>query len=286
MEVRKELNVTKAAKNLYLPQPTVSRYIQVLEEELGVTLFICEGKRKMQLSEAGKIYYDIFERFQNELRDAKRLQRTRQKTLHFDYNIGWNISTFLPDIITQCRKKDSDLYISIECMEFSDPVDAIVKHRLDAILTLANYPQHHSTIRQEKVTSIRRVIIYSEILIPPHYVHGLEDFRDFEFFVISDDRIQQFRTEIENYCKTYHFVPRLRMLTNMETVIANVENGQGVSILDEWGKNMEGKGIHYVELNSNHDICIAWNSQAQTELSAIQILKEEFIQYFETHVIV
>lgn len=171
-------------------------------------------------------------------------------------------------------------------MEFPDLLDVILNHRLDAILTLADYPQHHSMICQEKVTSIRRVIIYSELLIPPHYVHGPEDFRDFEFFVISDDRIQQLRTEIENYCKNYHFVPELRMLTNMETVIANVENGQGVAILDEWGKNIEGKGSHHVELNSNHDICIARNRQAVTELSAIQNLTEGFIHYFETHVIV
>ena len=38
VEVAKELNYAKAAANLYISQPAVSRHIISLEKELGVTL--------------------------------------------------------------------------------------------------------------------------------------------------------------------------------------------------------------------------------------------------------
>lgn len=54
MEVAQELNITKAAQNLNMAQPPLSRQIQLLEEELGVKLFD-RSKKKIQLTEEGKL---------------------------------------------------------------------------------------------------------------------------------------------------------------------------------------------------------------------------------------
>ena len=53
LETGKHLSFTKAAQNLYLPQPAVSRYIAALEQELGVTLFVRENSRNISLSDEG-----------------------------------------------------------------------------------------------------------------------------------------------------------------------------------------------------------------------------------------
>lgn len=48
-------NITKAAKQLHITQPTLSRQIMDLESELGVTLFDRQ-QRRMELTQAGVLF--------------------------------------------------------------------------------------------------------------------------------------------------------------------------------------------------------------------------------------
>jgi DNA-binding transcriptional LysR family regulator len=52
LAVARHENISRAAEELNLTQPTLSRQIAELEEELGAALFV-RGKRKTQLTEAG-----------------------------------------------------------------------------------------------------------------------------------------------------------------------------------------------------------------------------------------
>lgn len=53
--IAKEENITRAAEKLNITQPTLSRQIQDLEEEVGVILLL-RGKRKVALTDAGFLY--------------------------------------------------------------------------------------------------------------------------------------------------------------------------------------------------------------------------------------
>ena len=52
LTVAKEQSFTKAAEQLHITQPTLSRQMAAFEEELGVTLFIRNGK-KISLTDEG-----------------------------------------------------------------------------------------------------------------------------------------------------------------------------------------------------------------------------------------
>ena len=54
LAVAQEKNITRAAENLHVTQPTLSRQIGDLEEELGTTLFV-RGKRSLELTEDGAL---------------------------------------------------------------------------------------------------------------------------------------------------------------------------------------------------------------------------------------
>lgn len=52
LAVAREENITAAANVLHITQPTLSKQLKDLEDELGATLFI-RGKRKITLTEDG-----------------------------------------------------------------------------------------------------------------------------------------------------------------------------------------------------------------------------------------
>ena len=56
VEVAKELNYAKAAANLYISQPAVSRHVIALENDLGVTLF-SRSRHNVALTSAGMRFY-------------------------------------------------------------------------------------------------------------------------------------------------------------------------------------------------------------------------------------
>ena len=65
VEVAQELNYAKAASNLFISQPAVSRHIISLENDLGVELFV-RSRHHVALTSAGNLFYseakDILER--------------------------------------------------------------------------------------------------------------------------------------------------------------------------------------------------------------------------------
>ena len=71
VEVAKQgLNVSEAAETLHTSQPGISKQIRLLEDELGIQVFIRNGKRVVAVSEPGQQVLDIAGRI---LREAQNL---------------------------------------------------------------------------------------------------------------------------------------------------------------------------------------------------------------------
>jgi LysR family transcriptional regulator, cys regulon transcriptional activator len=64
--VRHDLNISRAANSLQVSQPGLSRQVQLLEENLGVELFVRNSKRLVRLSEAGTTILALAERLLKE----------------------------------------------------------------------------------------------------------------------------------------------------------------------------------------------------------------------------
>ena len=71
--VRQGLNVSEAAEALYTSQPGVSKQIQLLEEELGVALFVRRGKRIVGLTPPGQAAIAIVQRILDEAENLRRV---------------------------------------------------------------------------------------------------------------------------------------------------------------------------------------------------------------------
>ena len=74
--VRRDLNISDAAAALYTSQPGISKQVKLLEEELGIDIFVRNGKRIVDLTEPGRAVLDIARRV---LRETDNLKQVGQE---------------------------------------------------------------------------------------------------------------------------------------------------------------------------------------------------------------
>lgn len=115
MEVARHRNFTKAAQALHISQPSISKMIKVLEEELGVPLF-ARTTRQIELTDAGKAVLNeaqhIIHSFQNlksELSDVMQL-KTGNILFGLPPMVG---ASFFPKIIGQFNHKYPGITIKL-----------------------------------------------------------------------------------------------------------------------------------------------------------------------------
>ena len=259
LETGKYLSFTKAAQNLYLPQPAVSRYISALEQELGVALFIRENSRNISLSDEGTLFFNFFQRYYSELNNIRRMLGNTTSNLRLGYNIGWNISSFLPNIVKECQEENPNFQISFECLGFRDLLQAINDKHLDAVIITDDYVEGKTDLSRYKFTSIQRIVVYSELLPGYDKITEPKDFSNYTFYMVDDPKVSAICQDIEVLFRPFGFIPKFTAVPNINTVFAAVENGQGVAILDGWYQGIHHPGIHYLELPYTLPISIAWH---------------------------
>ena len=71
--LRRELNISDAAAALYTSQPGISKQIKLLEEELGIDIFVRNGKRIVALTEPGRAVLEIARRMLHETDNLKQV---------------------------------------------------------------------------------------------------------------------------------------------------------------------------------------------------------------------
>lgn len=129
-------NVTTAAQHLYISQPTLSRQIKALEEELGVKLFERNNKQ-MRLTEAGRAFYSDSEGFikhmQTVIKNVQAAGDGKVGTLRL--TLPFVMHEVLRQPLALMRQRYPGVSISLEAYNF-DEVPSAVRHGLyDAGIT-------------------------------------------------------------------------------------------------------------------------------------------------------
>lgn len=283
LEIANEKSFTKAANNLYITQPAISRYIASFEKELGLCLFDRVNKQ-VSLTEAGELYYDLFRRFEVEFENIEKktsiLNCKRKGNLRMGYLVGWSVSSFLPNILKSFSKRNPDISVSVECLEMDELIQALKTNKLDMILVLDDCINGIADINKQKITEIQILILYSmfhRLAVKKNLTPY--DFKEEIFYVVDGDGVHNREGEIRNYCKSYNFVPHLRRVQSMESILASVENGLGVTFLDVWGRNIDTSSFKHILLDSKHKISMGWNKMNKSE--TVQLLVDEVLLHFE-----
>ena len=278
LEAAYHLNFTRAAEKLMLPQPAVSRYISALERELGTALFLRKSSRSIVLTEAGKVYYNIFKRMDQELQRTRQALSGFSPTLRLGVNEVWRTADYLPAVIAKCREKEPGFQVAYEAMDFQSLSESLRAKRLDAVISTENYLMESREFSVDHITSIRRGILYSDYLPNSSQIASPADFYSYDFLIPDDPLVRKLCEECESIFQIYHFVPRLRTVTNQKTVVCCVENGVGVALLDEWCHAMYHPRLHFI--NMDEYIPVAFARHRDNESSTVELFRRCLTDFF------
>ncbi|MBQ6621630.1 MAG: LysR family transcriptional regulator [Mogibacterium sp.] len=228
------LNFSEAARQLYISQPTISKQIRMLENELGVSLFERNGS-SIRLTEMGELYTDCFREITAILEYYQALSRQSSPdspTLRVGILEGIDVSEYLMPVFTLIEEIEPGLTV--------EPAFSFLPHKeLNARLTNrtidVGVTLHEEIVRSNNfdyiiLTTLKHgIVAHKAIDIETDGKLDLRKIRAQDFYLTNDGGIgykAYFKKLMDRFDLDKN---RLRFVPNNETQLMCVESGIGIT---------------------------------------------------------
>ncbi|HBC98925.1 MAG TPA: LysR family transcriptional regulator [Lachnoclostridium sp.] len=229
-EVAKAGNISRAAKELYISQPAISKSISKLEDSLDVPLFT-RNSRGVQLTEEGKLLYNHTKAAFEELNRGE-LELKRVK----DFNIGHlkiGVSNTLCKYILlpylkEFIEKYPHIKISIESQSTSHTIIMLEQQRID--LGLIAEPSNRRPLLFQPVMDVQDIFVATKPYLDNLYLREGPDADLFQTGnILLLDKNNMTRKYIDEYLNENQIVPnQLLEVTTMDLLIEFAKIGLGI----------------------------------------------------------
>ena len=126
-------NISKAAKELYISQPAISKSIQKLEENLGCKLF-SRSSRGVVLTDEGQLLYGhVKEAFETLTLGEDKLKRSIDLGVgHLQIGVSSTLCKFvLLPYLKEFIRQNPHISISINCQSTNETLDLLDENKID-----------------------------------------------------------------------------------------------------------------------------------------------------------
>lgn len=287
VQVSESGSFSKAAKELFLTQPTISAHISSLEKELNVRLFI-RNTKEVSLSDDGKDLY----RYAKQITD---FEKAIEERFYMDSDDGKHVITIaasaipaqylLPKVLMCYRERYPKEQIKIMETDSSKVVTQVVDHMVDVGFT--------GTVLEKK--HCKYIPFYKDelaVITPdtPEYRILKEQNRDDIDWIkrkplILREEGSGTRKEAEKQLKnagiSMEDLDIVASIANQETIKKSVKQGMGITVLSRLAaEDEDGLLIFPIPgADEGRDINLVYNKNYQTTRSAdrfIRIVKEVY----------
>ncbi|WP_338761023.1 LysR family transcriptional regulator [Massilia sp. METH4] len=254
--VADEKNFTRAAERLNIAQPPLSRQIQQLEEELGVTL-IEKGSRPLRLTEAGRFFHAHAQELLAKAQDLKAMTQ-RVGKIERKLSIGFVASTLyglLPEIVRRFRERYTGVEISFHELTTIEQLQALKEGVIDV---------GFGRLKGEDA-AIRRIVLRDEPLIVALPVgHRLtrvpgplrmSDLMDDPLIVYPRSPRPSFADQVLATFRERMLVPRQVIeVRELQIAIGLVGAGQGIAIVPDSLQGMIRTDVVYQRIDDRQAV--------------------------------
>lgn len=149
-------NLSQAAKELYISQPGLSRYLTRLEEEIGVPLFD-RRKGRIELNTYGKIFLTNVDRafscLENGLGEVQRLYAKDQNIL----SIACSIEDYLTDHLNEFSPLHPEIGIRQFSLSIAEIEQQLIRENLD--MAICAHPMKNNRLRFDVLSECPYVLV-------------------------------------------------------------------------------------------------------------------------------
>jgi len=238
LEIEKQRNITKAAETLFISQPSLSKYLNKLERELGVTLFD-RSVSPLKLTRAGVLYLDYINK-RIQLDNYFKSELEKFKDPYQKINIGittWRGPSLIPPIYGYLLNKYPSYSI-----EFKEGAGSYIKQLLEnnkvdfCLMNLANDTINinlsYVTLENEELRiAINKNNSYVKQLLKNNSNETEIDLKKLEgetFIMLQDNQnLAKKSYALLNYLNVKP--KKIIKTTNLNTALSIVANNQGVT---------------------------------------------------------
>lgn len=269
LAVMETLNFTKAAEQLFISQPGLSRQIVSLERELNTLLFI-RDKNGIRPTPAANVLVKELDHFETRIEDlVHKVQRAGQgysESLTIGMLSGQFTSEHLTDRILKYMAKHPNVDLIFKQGSFKDLRAWIVSGDIDIAVTQEFDIQNMDGIQIRRFYVDNPVFAISRLTKTGQKEHiTLEDLTEEALIYISPDDCRAGYELTHAFVKNHdlHFAD-VRYAPNLPTAMMWIETGQGVGIINHTSSIVTNSSIRLLEdlLGSQQDAytCFAWKA--------------------------
>lgn len=234
IEVAKLEHVTEASYALHVAQSAVSRQIFKLESELGVDLFIREG-RKVRLTPIGKLFLGHMQQVMQGIEKAKQEIEEYLDPERGKVRIGFpsSLASYLmPTLISAFRERYPLVQFQLQHGSYRELIDTVIKGDINLAL-IGPVPQYEKQIKGEPLFLENFVVLlpYGHPLAGESALN-LSQLRNEMFVLFPEGFI--LRDIVVNACKKSGFEPKVSFEgDDMDAIKGLVAAGLGLTLLPE-----------------------------------------------------
>lgn len=267
----------RAAAELCVAQPSLSRMIRNLEAELGVPLFDHKG-RNIALNEYGKILLKYVDRIFLNLDSAKREIQDALEAKESVVTLSiYAASKVIPSLLSAFRQEHPHIRFEI----FQHDPSAQTDHAADLNLFSSIYPmddEHTVTLLEEEIVlAIPKSDPRASAEALPLALFSGDDF-------ISLQPGKSLRTITDAYCSSAGFVPHIHLECDSPSTVRDfIRAGLGISFVPcvTWSGVNDAyiALVHISAPKCRRYIGLSWSKEAYLSPSAVMV-RDFFVRHF------
>lgn len=264
--VAEALSFTKGAQKLRLAQPSLTRQIKDLEQDIGVRL-IDRGKGRISLTPEGQSF----------LIDAKRVlhlsaeivesvQRFNRSEIS-PLNIGYVANLFydlLPVTLASFQRSFPAIPINLFDMSCGDQFRALDEDKIDLGFVGLREAIEERGFQYQPIASYDTVAAVAKTSpLAKKSVITLKELKPLFFIGMSEASYPGYRRWLTQTCRRVGFSPKVLQDADLErTLIQSVAAGLGVALLPDQVRKLPHASVVFRELDPpvKTESCIAWKA--------------------------